>query len=94
MKRKITELEKLMIDNGWILFYKTYTGKYAKRVSSYVYKRNGISVSLNPKRNDYISIEIPNEKCIVNANDIKTLTEIYVDTQSELEHYKELLRLE
>lgn len=39
MKRKITELEKNLIDKGWELDHKTYYGKHSDKVLNYVYEK-------------------------------------------------------
>ena len=39
MKRKITELEKNLIANGWELDHKTYYGKHSDKVLNYVYEK-------------------------------------------------------
>ena len=38
MKRKITELEKNLIEKGWELDHKTYTGKHSEKTFQYVYE--------------------------------------------------------
>ena len=39
MKRKITELEKNLIEKGWELDHKTYYGKHSDKVLNYVYEK-------------------------------------------------------
>ena len=39
MKRKITELEKNLIEKGWELDHKTYTGKHSEKTFQYVYEK-------------------------------------------------------
>lgn len=39
MKRHITELEKNLIEKGWELDHKTYTGKHSDKVLNYVYEK-------------------------------------------------------
>ena len=38
MKRKVTELEKKLRDNGYSLYGKTYCGKDSNKISGYIYK--------------------------------------------------------
>ena len=39
MKRHITELEKNLIEKGWELDHKVYTGKHSDKVLNYVYEK-------------------------------------------------------
>lgn len=39
MKRKLTELEKKLIENGWYLESKTYYGKHSDKVLNYIYRK-------------------------------------------------------
>lgn len=43
MKRKITDLEKKLLENGYVLVGKDYGGKHSEKTRCYVYK-NGINV--------------------------------------------------
>lgn len=39
MKRKTTELEQKLLNCGFVLFGKTYTGKYSQHIENYIYKK-------------------------------------------------------
>ena len=39
MKRKITELEQKLLDNGWNLTNKVYTGKHSEKTDYYEYRK-------------------------------------------------------
>lgn len=69
MTRKITELEQLLLDDGWYLIRKNYEGKHSEKVSFYEYtkcvpyeKDLGFQavVKLNAERNKVINVGIPN----------------------------------
>ena len=64
MKRKTTELEKKLIQDGWRLHNKVYEGKKSEKTSAYIYaKEEGAFVKilqLNPKREEIIKVAINN----------------------------------
>lgn len=69
MTRKITELEQLLLDDGWYLIRKNYEGKHSEKVSFYEYAKCVLYeeslgfqavVKLNAERNKIINIGIPN----------------------------------
>ena len=39
MKRKKTQLEESLIEKGWYLIQKTYTGKHSDKVFEYIYEK-------------------------------------------------------
>jgi len=39
MKRKKTQLEESLIEKGWYLIQKTYTGKHSDKVLAYIYEK-------------------------------------------------------
>lgn len=59
MKRRITELEKSLIDKGFRLDRKIYTGLHSEHTLSYIYKG---SVCINDEYNTHISVEITLDK--------------------------------
>ena len=82
MKRKITEFEQYLIDNGWVLTHKSYTGKLAKRVLSYTYEsfKQGyfFELVLKPKRNEMIDLKIKlNFQYVVGYKDIESMVNAY-----------------
>lgn len=70
MKRKITELEQKLLDNGWYLANKRYTGKRSEKTLCYEYhktsdiRNNGKSyeqvIQLDQKRSQIVNYGIAN----------------------------------
>ena len=70
MKRKVTELEKKLIENGWYLAVKRYTGKGSNKILCYEYhktsdiRNNGKTykqvIRLNQKRTFVVGCGIAN----------------------------------
>ena len=70
MKRKITELEQKLLDNGWCLTIKRYTGKHSEKTHCYEYhKKSDITnngktyeqiIKLDQKRSQIIDYGIKN----------------------------------
>ena len=70
MKRKITELEQKLIENGWCLTIKRYTGKHSEKTHRYEYhktsdlRNNGKSyeqiIELDTKRSQIVNYGIAN----------------------------------
>ena len=70
MKRKITELEQKLLDNGWCLAIKRYTGKHSEKTHCYEYHKtsditnNGKSyeqvIQLDQKRSQIVNYGIAN----------------------------------
>ena len=69
MKRKITDLEQKLLNDGWYLITKEYTGKNSEKTLSYEYtkcvpydKDLGFQaiVKLNANRDKVINVGIPN----------------------------------
>lgn len=73
MKRKITELEQKLIDNGWKLINKTYSGKRSEKTNNYVYFKTetltsqninyGQLIKLNAKRTEIVDYGLLNVSC-------------------------------
>ena len=84
----MTELEKQLVDSGWVLCYKTYIGKLAKRIDSYVYKRlhNGFDfeLHLNAKRDKITELRIHNPYYYAGIYELSLLNETYEDVSNEL----------
>lgn len=69
MKRKITELEQILLNDGWYLVSKEYTGKHSEKTDKYEYTKtipydNDLGfqgfIYLNDKRNKVINVGIHN----------------------------------
>lgn len=69
MKRKTTELEKILLDDSWYLTQKDYTGKHSEKTLSYEYTKcvpyeNELGfqaiVKLNANRDKIINVGISN----------------------------------
>ena len=70
MKRKITELEQKLIENGWKLVCKSYSGKHSEKTEHYEYCKvetlkpqninYGQLIKLNAKRTEIIDYGLLN----------------------------------
>lgn len=70
MKRKVTDLEQKLINNGWCLTIKRYTGKHSEKTHCYEYHKtsditnNGKSyeqvIQLDQKRSQIVNYGIAN----------------------------------
>lgn len=70
MKRKNTELDQKLIENGWYLTNKRYTGKHSEKTQCYEYvktsdlrndnKTYDLFILLNPKRSQIVNYGIKN----------------------------------
>ena len=89
MRRKETLLEKKLIDMGYRLSHKTYTGKYCDKVESYVYHfTNGETeffVCLNQNREQIVCYYFTNDK--FNKYDVGKIESL----QYVHEHFEESL---
>lgn len=60
MKRKITDLERYFLTNGFTLVGKKYDGKYSQFTSCYIYSKKIMSfnceIHLNKKRDNVIGV--------------------------------------
>ena len=88
MKRKITDLEKALIDSGWYLTHKNYKGKLARRIDTYVYQReyNGFNFELylNAKRNGIVELKIKNPYYYAGIYELSLLNETFESVRHEL----------
>ena len=50
MKRKITDLEKQLIADGFVLSFKQYHGKHSEKTMSYTYIRDAWAIKLDKTR--------------------------------------------
>lgn len=70
MKRKVTELERKLIDNGWCLTTKRYTGKHSQKILCYEYHKTSdlrndnktydLFIQLDQKRSQIVKYGIAN----------------------------------
>ena len=67
MKRTITELEQKIIDKGFKLHHKTYSGKHSQFVSTYCYvaelpleEKIKVHLTLNAKRDNILGFTFDN----------------------------------
>ena len=98
MKRKTTELEKKLLEDGWCLTIKRYTGKHSEKIHCYEYhktsdlRNNGKSyeqiIELDQKRSQIVNYGIANIQ--INYLDDAELTLIRF-LFLELRHYVERL---
>ena len=65
MKRKITELEKNLIEKGWELDHKTYTGKHSEKTFQYVYEK--VYVGEYERNDGKIVVTTTSAYCILNS---------------------------
>lgn len=73
MKRKVTELEQKLIDNGWKLTGKVYSGKHSEKTNHYEYFKTetlithninyGQIIKLNAKRTEIIDFGLLKVSC-------------------------------
>ena len=60
MKRKITELEQRLIDKGYYLSHKQYSGRKSEKTLSYTYVNKNAFVKLDFKRENVVSYGLLN----------------------------------
>lgn len=70
MKRKVTELEQNLIDDGWCLTTKRYTGKHSQKILCYEYHKTSdlrndnktydLFIQLDQKRSQIVKYGIAN----------------------------------
>ena len=93
MKRKTTDLEIRLNENGYKLSHKTYVGKKAEKVDEYIYLKNeGITlyqVSVNRTRTEITSYSFINRGFYVyNKESIELLQAIYSEFTEEINKIK------
>ena len=89
MKRKTTDLEIRLNENGYKLSHKTYVGKKAEKVDEYVYlKTDGTTtyqVNVDRTRNTITSYSFTNRAFYVfNGDSIDLLQALYIDFTNEI----------
>ena len=89
MKRKITDLEQKLINDGWCLAIKRYTGKHSEKTHRYEYhktsdiRNNGKSyeqvIELDQKRSQIVDYGIKNIGVeFLNSNELTFLRALYL----------------
>lgn len=71
MKRKITDLEQKLIDDGWYLNLKRYFGKHSEKIECYEYEKTS-DLRNNGKTYDYF-IELDQKRSQIVKYGIKNL---------------------
>ena len=98
MKRKITDLEQKLINNGWCLTIKRYTGKHSEKTHCYEYhkisdiRNNGKSyeqvIELDQKRSQIVNYGIANIQInYLDREELDLIRFLFL----ELRHYVERL---
>ena len=98
MKRKITELENKLIEDGWCLTIKRYTGKHSEKTHCYEYhkisdiRNNGKSyeqiIELDQKRSQIVNYGIANIQInYLDREELDLIRFLFL----ELRHYVERL---
>lgn len=87
MKRKITELEKRLIEKDYVLECKTYTKK-RNRIESYVYQKvvddYVVMVVLDPYRENILSYGFKKIELYFDYSTIEKLNNIYKEIAEEI----------
>ena len=94
MKRKVTNLEQKLLDNGWKLVAKEYRGKYSQWTSCYVFEKvisldnlpfcdYKFNVKLDKHRNSVVKIYI-SEIGYVDENELKSLSQAFEIVKDEI----------
>jgi len=89
MKRKTTDLEIRLNENGYKLSHKTYVGKKAEKVDEFVYLKNDgttlYQVNVDRTRNRITSYSFTNRAFYVfNSDSIDLLQALYIDFTNEI----------
>ena len=101
MKRKVTELEKKLIENGWCLTIKRYTGKHSEKTHRYEYHKTS-DIRNNGKCYEQI-IELDQKRSQIVNYGIANIQINYLDREEldlirflffELRHYVERVEQE
>lgn len=87
MKRKITELEQLLIKNNYQLVLKTYGGKDSKETKHYFYQNNNgvnrITLMLNKYRNKIEDIQVNG----INTDELEQIAYTFESVIKEYNNY-------
>ena len=100
MKRKITELENKLIEDGWCLTIKRYTGKHSEKTHRYEYhktsdiRNNGKCyeqiIELDTKRSQIVNYGIANIQInYLDRNELDLIRFLFL----ELRHYVERITI-
>lgn len=80
MKRKITDLEKQLIADGFVLSFKQYHGKHSEKTMSYTYIRGAWAIKLDKTREKVLSFYI--QHIYIDVLDYSTLIGLNNDFHS------------
>lgn len=64
MKRKITELEQKLLDNGWYLANKRYTGKHSEKTLCYEYQKTSDLRNDNKVYDLFINLDLKRSQIV------------------------------
>ena len=64
MKRKITELEQKLLDNGWYLANKRYTGKRSEKTLCYEYQKTSDLRNDNKVYDLFINLDLKRSQIV------------------------------
>lgn len=64
MKRKITELEQKLLENGWHLTIKRYTGKHSEKILSYEYHKTSDLRNDNKVYDLFINLDLKRSQIV------------------------------
>lgn len=58
MKRKITDLEKALIENSYVLVAKQYSGKHSEKTQCYIYQNGNNAIKIDYTRTKVLDFSI------------------------------------
>ena len=58
MKRKITELEKTLLENSYVLVAKQYSGKHSEKTQCYIYQNGNNAIKIDYTRTKVLDFSI------------------------------------
>lgn len=93
MKRKTTNLEQRLINDGWCLSLKRYTGKHSQKTFCYEYSKNIDDqehiIVLNPKRTNVVKFGIANVHIdFVSKETLANIHQLYLELKEFVETLK------
>ena len=92
MKRKITELEQKLLDNGWVLTSKEYCGNHSQFTKHYQYYKiidlphfsYGVRVRLDKKRVKVLSYEVEEQYDYISKKELDDYKQVFEIVEKEL----------
>lgn len=58
MKRKITDLEKALLENSYVLVAKQYSGKHSEKTQCYIYQNGNNAIKIDYTRTKVLDFSI------------------------------------